>query len=175
MWHRYFGDSCCVHGIDIQEACRAYEDERTRIHIGDQGDRAFWAKFRSEVPVLDVVIDDGLHQYDHQRATLEELLPHLRPGGVYICEDIHGRWHRFGSYVAGFVRQLNEHIFVPGPVFASRAQGIQRSIYSIHLYPYVLVIQRALEEVDGFSAPRHGTHWQPFYHKHQAQNLTDIA
>ena len=43
---------------------------------------------RSEVPPLDIVIDDGSHDADHQIVSLEELLPHLPLGGVYLCEDI---------------------------------------------------------------------------------------
>ena len=34
-----------------------------------------------------MLIDDGSHDPEHQRATLE-LLPHLRPGGVLVVEDI---------------------------------------------------------------------------------------
>ncbi|MDP9257299.1 MAG: hypothetical protein M3Q31_12175, partial [Actinomycetota bacterium] len=43
MWRSCFGPGCHVHGVDIQEACRAYEGEGVSIHIGDQADPAFWA------------------------------------------------------------------------------------------------------------------------------------
>jgi hypothetical protein len=58
-----------------------------KIFIGDEEDRKFWRRFKAEVPAVDIVIDDGGHQTQQQVVTLEELLPHLRPGGVYICED----------------------------------------------------------------------------------------
>ena len=65
-----------------------------KIHvlIGDQADRTFWRRMiaHGTLPPLDIVIDDGGHTPDQQRVTLEELLPHIRPGGVYVCEDIHG-------------------------------------------------------------------------------------
>ena len=54
------------------------------------------------------VIDDGGHRPVQQAVSLEELLLHLRPGGVYICEDVHGVHNRFNSYVAGLVQALNE-------------------------------------------------------------------
>lgn len=38
-------------------------------------------------PVLDLIIDDASHQYGETRATVEILLPFLRPGGAYIIED----------------------------------------------------------------------------------------
>lgn len=91
----YFGDGCRVHGVDIQQACKAYEDSHTSIHIGDQADRGFWKRFRGAVPTVDVLIDDGGHHPEQQKVTLEEMLQHLRPGGVYICEDVHGICHPF--------------------------------------------------------------------------------
>jgi hypothetical protein len=36
---------------------------------------------------IDAVIDDASHQYAETRATVETLLPLVRPGGVYIIED----------------------------------------------------------------------------------------
>ena len=57
-------------------------DERTKIFIGDQADRSFWAEVRQTAPLIDIVIDDGGHLPEQQLVTLEELLPHVRPGGV---------------------------------------------------------------------------------------------
>ena len=81
MWRHYFGQGCRVHGVDIQEQCKAYEDSQTTIHIGDQADRAFWKRFRQSVPDVDVLIDDGGHQPEQQMVTLEEMLPHLPSRG----------------------------------------------------------------------------------------------
>jgi len=36
---------------------------------------------------VDAVIDDASHQHSETRATVETLLPFVRPGGVYIIED----------------------------------------------------------------------------------------
>jgi hypothetical protein len=38
---------------------------------------------------------------EQQIATREELLPHLQPGGVFLCEDLHGAYNRFASLLAG--------------------------------------------------------------------------
>ena len=97
MWREFLGPKCRIHGVDIAPECRSYEGNGTKVYIGDQADREFWKRFRAEVPRVDIVIDDGGHAPHQQIATLEELLPHLSPGGVFICEDIHGRHNRFAS------------------------------------------------------------------------------
>ena len=94
MWRHYFGESAHIYGVDIEEACRAYESEGTKIFIGDQSDRSLWQVVKREAPLIDIVIDDGGHLPEQQIATFEEMLPHIRPGGVYICEDVHGRANR---------------------------------------------------------------------------------
>ncbi|MFN9294187.1 MAG: class I SAM-dependent methyltransferase, partial [Planctomyces sp.] len=41
-----------------------------------------------QVGLLDVIIDDGSHLYPDYTATADVLLQRLRPGGVYVIEDI---------------------------------------------------------------------------------------
>jgi len=169
MWRHYFGPHAKIYGVDIEPACRVYEKEGTRIFIGDQADRSFWRRFREEVPELDIVIDDGGHRPDQQATTLEELLPHLRPGGVYLCEDIHGAFNLFACYAQGLVHKLNDFApTMPGlndpgmPPLLSAVTPFQAAIGALHFHPYVLVIERNTQSVKGFAAPKHGTEWQPF-------------
>jgi len=37
---------------------------------------------------FDLIIDDGSHQVPHQVAAIEQLSPLLRPGGLFVVEDI---------------------------------------------------------------------------------------
>ena len=99
MWKHYFGENATIHGVDIQEACRVYDGDGVPIHIGDQGDREFWKQFKEDVPFIDVLIDDGGHEANQMRVTFEELFPVMRPGGVYICEDIVS--NAFLAYLSG--------------------------------------------------------------------------
>ncbi len=160
MWKAYFGPQCQVYGVDIEEACRTYDGERTKVFIGDQADREFWQKFRKEVPNVDILIDDGGHAPEQQIVTLEEILPHLRPGGVYLCEDILGTQNRFAAYMNGLAAGLNA--FTPGSDSEISPSAFQRSICSIHLYPFVAVIEKSCHPVEKLSAVKHGTQWQPF-------------
>lgn len=163
MWRHYFGRECVVHGIDIQPECRVYAGENIHIHIGDQADRAFWRRFREAVPSVDVLIDDGGHAPEQQMVTLEEMLPALRPGGVYVCEDVHGirnPFARFASSLAGALYSYSTAKTQTG--FASDAAPFQASIQSVHLYPFVVVVENREAPLDRFVAPKHGTQWQPF-------------
>jgi Methyltransferase domain len=173
MWKRYFGDHATIHGVDIQEACRVYEGGGVHIHIGDQGDRAFWTRFKEDVPFIDVLIDDGGHHPDEMRVTFEELFPIMRPGGVYICEDIVS--NAFLAYLGGFAEHLmtytNTPLVEPGVASgffsaqagaASAADSLQQAVRSIHLYPFLAVVERTVEPVTDFQFPMYGSEWQPF-------------
>src|SRR5438876_5621 len=56
MWRNYLGNKCSVYGVDIQPACKTYEENGTSIFIGDQADRTFWRRFREQVPTVDILI-----------------------------------------------------------------------------------------------------------------------
>ena len=161
MWKSYFGDQAHIYGVDIAPACREYEGDRVRIFIGDQSDPNFWRDFTAEVPEIDIVIDDGGHRAFQQIATLESLLPALRPGGVYVCEDIHGEFNNFSDYLFGLTRNLNE--LVPKVVKqpGREPSPLQRTIDSIHFYPFVAVIERRSAPLDRMYSVQKGTEWQP--------------
>lgn len=164
MWQSYFGKHATIHGVDIQEACRVYEADGIHIHVGDQADRAFWKRFKKDVPFIDVLIDDGGHHPDEMRVTFEELLPILRPGGVYICEDIVN--NQFLAYLGGLAEHLMTYTSTPldGPGVASAADSLQQAVQAIHLYPFVAVLERTLEPVADFQFPKHGSEWLPWPH-----------
>jgi Methyltransferase domain len=161
MWRSYFGDKAHVYGVDIEPACRVYEGPGTQVFIGDQADSEFWRQVLRQVPPLDIVIDDGGHKPSQQIPTLEALLPHLRPGGVYLCEDIKGEFNSFNSYVDGLSRNLHNTSLMSENLDLDPGE-MQRSIDSVHHYPFVAVIEKRAQQLEKMSAPKHGTEWQPF-------------
>jgi hypothetical protein len=156
MWIDYFGPTCRVHGVDIEEACKVYASDQVSVHVGDQASPEFWERFCSHVPSLDVVIDDGGHQPEQQMVTLEKLLPKLSSGGVYICEDVHGFPHAFISFVTGLIHELNR--FAP-----PNASPFQQAIHSLHFYPYAVVIEKNHLPREILQSTKNGTQWQPFF------------
>jgi 23S rRNA U2552 (ribose-2'-O)-methylase RlmE/FtsJ len=166
MWKQYFGDKCKVYGVDILEECKVYETgtNNVKIFIGDQEDRNFWQKIKAEVPRIDIIIDDGGHLVDQQIATLEEVLPHLSEGGVYLCEDVCGNRNRLAAYMNGLQNTLNNIEAKSNTVEqTSKNTTFQRHIHSIHQYPYVYVIEKRASQLEELEAPKHGTIWGPFY------------
>lgn len=167
MWREYFGPRCMVYGVDIEERCKAYESDSTRIFIGDQADRRFWGDVKRQVPLLDIVIDDGGHAPEQQIATFEELLPHLRAGGVYLCEDIIRTFNLFSAYLCGMSQNLNaidlhSHLDDNERRQVCTAKPLQSAVSAIHFYPFCAVVERSANSVSEFVAPKHGSEWEPF-------------
>ena len=166
MWQNYFGPGSNIYGVDIEPACKSYEREGVRIFIGDQADRSFWTNLRQNVPALDIIIDDGGHTTAQQIATLEETLPYLRPGGVYICEDVQSSANPFLFYIDGLAGNLHAEEITgsenPARRQVSPATPFQSAVHSVHRYPYMVVIERNSTPVNELIAPKHGTDWQPF-------------
>jgi len=163
MWKHYFGPRAHIYGVDKEAVCKCYEDPQTKIFIGDQADQSFWQRFKEDVPKLDIVVDDGGHEADQQIATMEALLPHLRPGGVFLCEDITVETNAFAEYAFQFARHINAYNYNLDDQRTQSASPtpFQQAVHSIHLYPMVLVIERRSEHLE-LVAPKHGTQWQPF-------------
>jgi len=170
MWRDYFGPSATIYGVDIESACRNYERSGIHVLIGDQADRTFWRRVIADgtLPAPDVVIDDGGHSPDQQRVTMEEILPLIRPGGVYVCEDVHGKNNGFSAFVSGLADSLNgmegvsANLNDPERRMVVPTNGAQASIHSIHLYPYVVVVEKRKAPLPELVAPKHGSQWEPF-------------
>lgn len=171
MWKKYFGKQCQIYGVDIEADCKSYEDEQVKVFIGDQADRAFWKDFKTQTPQLDIVIDDGGHEPEQQLVTFQEILSHIRPGGIYFCEDIHQVSNTFATYLHQLSHNLNacHHARVnpgePERRIVYEATEFQSRIHSIHLYPYVAVVEFNRNMVREFVCPKRGTQWQPFLGK----------
>ncbi len=101
------------------------------------------------------MIDDGGHTPRQQRITLEETLPYLRPGGVYLCEDIHGRGNSFAAFASALVDELNG-------MKPKKLSAFQSSVHSIHFYPFLLVVEKHRVPTTELVSTRRGTEWQPF-------------
>jgi hypothetical protein len=89
MWRQYMPDSTIV-GLDINPKSAQHDDPERRIHvrIGDQADTSFLASVLDEFGPFDTVLDDGGHTPSQMIGSFQYLFPRLKPGGVYIVEDV---------------------------------------------------------------------------------------
>jgi len=87
MWRDYFLSAEIV-GIDLNPACKQHVGDRIAIEIGSQDDDKFLERVTAGRKI-DVVVDDGSHQWSHQIKSFLHLWPKLQPEGIYIVEDLH--------------------------------------------------------------------------------------
>jgi hypothetical protein len=83
LWAEYF-DHPAAHilGIDKNPVRRHFSG---RVEVVRE-DVLTWDPEGRE---FDIVIDDGSHRYAEVRATFTKLWPLVRPGGLYVVEDVH--------------------------------------------------------------------------------------
>ncbi len=91
MWHDYFTKANII-GIDTDERCKQSENDRVKIHIGDQTDENFLNEVCKDKQ-FEVIIDDGGHKMSQQIGSFKILWKYLKPGGLYIIEDLHTCYH----------------------------------------------------------------------------------
>lgn len=146
LWKNYFGPGSSFLGIDIDEKCRAFENENTRIMIGDQSDPKFLGKCLEAIGgEVDIVIDDGSHIGKHICVSFDSLFPYLSEGGLYVIEDLHcNYWRRYGGGFgrAGFIEKAKRHIddlhhwYHPFP-------ASMNGIGAMHCYDSMIVYEKA--------------------------------
>jgi len=150
MWKNYFGPKARIYGVDINPKCKSLEEEQISIFIGSQEERSFLRSLKSQIPKLDILIDDGGHRMKQQITTFEELYRHIDDVGVYLCEDLHTSYRRkrgcgykkkgtFVEYSKNFIDYINawhsEHKKLAVTEFTE-------TTYSLHFYSSILVIEK---------------------------------
>jgi hypothetical protein len=79
-----------IFGIDVAPDTQFEGEQRIHTHRFDSRHtekvKAFFALIGQPLP--DLIVDDGLHEAAAQIATLRNFLPFLRPGGLYVVEDV---------------------------------------------------------------------------------------
>ena len=110
-WQQYFTNAEHVYGIgygnfqtEPSQACSSNTATKVKsrvpctIYKGDQSDILFLNHFVAETGgQFDIIIDDGSHVPNHQLISFENLWPSVKPGGMYIVEDIETNWWKDSS------------------------------------------------------------------------------
>lgn len=87
-WREYFPNAQ-IYGGDIDRTI-LFEAPRIQTRYCDQTNAAtiaaMWADLGSEQ--FDIIIEDGLHEYEANMCFLRNSWDRVKPGGVYIIEDL---------------------------------------------------------------------------------------
>jgi hypothetical protein len=100
-WHEFLPETSII-GLDIDPRCKSFEGQNVTVELCDQSDVSQLTLAGVNHGPFDVVIDDGSHVWSHQILTFETLFPFVRPGGLYILEDIDTS---YGSHIAAYGRE----------------------------------------------------------------------
>ncbi|MBW0157096.1 class I SAM-dependent methyltransferase [Sinorhodobacter sp. B57] len=88
MWLEFFSQAQ-IHGLDVSDFSW-FEHPRFSFTRCDMDRRENIRDAFKDAPPFDIIIDDASHASHHQQFALLELFPKLKPGGLYIIEDL--RW-----------------------------------------------------------------------------------
>jgi hypothetical protein len=100
LWRGFFGPDATIFGIEFHPERAKLFDPPNQVRQGTQTDPAFLRAVLEETGPPDIILDDGSHIASHQLASFRVLWPALKPGGLYVIEDLHtSYWERYeGGY-----------------------------------------------------------------------------
>ena len=149
MWKHFFGKNAKIIGVDIDPNCKHLEEDQITIEIGSQDDVNFWRTFKEKYPRVDILLDDGGHSMNQQITTFREMFPHIRDGGLYMCEDCStSYWEAYGGGLknpASFI-EFTKNII--DDIHAFYTQGSLPITYNtinvggIHFYDSIVVAEK---------------------------------
>lgn len=99
-WGTYFEKAENIIGCDINPKCEYlhFSDKRIRVVVGDATKSETVDEISRLVDSFDLVIEDGSHTSHDIITTFAEFFPRIRPGGLYIAEDLHCcYWEEWGG------------------------------------------------------------------------------
>jgi SAM-dependent methyltransferase len=95
-WKKYF-PSANIIGADIDQESLFQEDRIATFHCDQTSAESINQMWQSvNQSSFDVIIDDGVHEFEPNRIFFENSIDQLKTGGIYVVEDIQnielGRW-----------------------------------------------------------------------------------
>lgn len=99
IWHKYFTNLNKMYAVDINKECKLIENElpNTTIYIGDQGNKEFLKMLVDNVDDIDILLDDGGHQFHQQINSFNFLFKKIKEGGIYLIEDTHSSYDNYAN------------------------------------------------------------------------------
>jgi hypothetical protein len=99
-WAGYFAHAEVI-GADINFRAKRHESGRIRVEILDQGNVQDLVDIGLKHGPFDIVVEDGSHMWEHQTTTFKTLFPFVKPGGLYVVEDLQTNFGEMGKHFQG--------------------------------------------------------------------------
>jgi GT2 family glycosyltransferase/SAM-dependent methyltransferase len=161
LWSKYLPSGSEVIGLDIDPAVDKLRFEGQVVaKIADVNDTERLGSLLGP-ELFDIIIDDGSHQSDDIVSAFRSLFDKLRPGGIFVVEDLHasywtthkGGLRRDGSAVEffkGLVDSLAVDHFDSTTAISDEAlaelQRFGRWIGRVSFYDSIVVVQKSFTE-----------------------------
>jgi hypothetical protein len=112
-WRDYFTEGKII-GADVQPDTQFSDEPRIETYICNSTSPLDSNNFMEKLDVqFDIIIDDGSHVDHHQLLTLQNFYKYLKPGGIYIIEDIYpGSLVSTNPGVVAFLCNYDPYFFV---------------------------------------------------------------
>ena len=146
MWHEFFPQAK-IFGFDIDDFSSVSMD-RCTILRGDMASPDDLKRLTDSIgEPIDIVIDDGSHASHHQQIALGHIFPHVKPGGMYVIEDLGWQPPPIERDGAPKTRDLLRDLQVNGTFkspFVSPDQrlGIEQTIDGVQLFDSMSTLVR---------------------------------
>jgi hypothetical protein len=98
LWKKFFHDNADIHGIDVDPKCTrlSFADGIT-FHLVKPNSIESLYEAISDL-MFDIVLDDGSHISKDCIQYFNALWPRVKPGGLYVIEDLHASyWPEYGG------------------------------------------------------------------------------
>lgn len=167
IWDKYFPNAEILIGCDVNPQCKelSYDQKNISVIVGDAGTPEVCKEIIKLCPKFDIVIDDGSHDSSDCLRNLRNYYKYVKPGGVYILEDLHcSYWADFGGGLfdsKSIINRLKEFVDYPNYEFwghmpdnlvekerrIGKENSEYRDIESISFYNSIVIIKKALTPI----------------------------
>ena len=144
VWREWFPLAQIV-GVDCNPVSIQDYGERIIALHGNVRDPAFLTDLATRYMELDIVIDDGSHQFADQLPAFNALFPCVSPGGWYIIEDAflttrhNGETGKIFYAMCDITRDANRYC---QSVFPANCHPHAKDIFSVTFFDSLIAIQK---------------------------------
>jgi hypothetical protein len=146
MWQSFFPQGK-IFGFDVDDFS-AVSIDRCTILRGDMASPHDLERLTTSIgEPIDIVIDDASHASHHQQIALAHIFPHVKPGGLYIIEDLGWQPPQLERDNAPKTRDVLRSLQVNGTfkspfVQSDQRLAIEQTIESVQLFDSLSTLVR---------------------------------